>query len=256
MTLRPALLAALLSISSATGLAAAEPAPVVVLCGDSTMAHHPPAQAVAGWGDHLGAFTAPGVTVVNAARSGASTKTYRAEGLWAKALANKPTWVLIQFGHNDSHGAGKPESTAADGEFRDNLRLMVDEVRAAGARPVLITPVQRRTWAKNGTLSDGLAPYAASTVAVAAEKTVPLVDLHRRSGAEYLAMGKEGTEALNPAPGDRSHFTQAGARLVAEWVVAELPQDYPRASVPAPAAPTTPTAAAPASAGAYKPTGY
>jgi len=38
------------------------------------------------------------------ARSGRSSKSFRDEGHWQKALDTKPTWVLIQFGHNDIPG--------------------------------------------------------------------------------------------------------------------------------------------------------
>ena len=41
--------------------------------------------------------------VFNTAASGRSTKTFIEEGRWAKTLEEKPNYVFIQFGHNDSH---------------------------------------------------------------------------------------------------------------------------------------------------------
>ena len=35
------------------------------------------------------------------AKGGASTGTFRQQGLWDHALATKPDYMVIQFGHND-----------------------------------------------------------------------------------------------------------------------------------------------------------
>jgi lysophospholipase L1-like esterase len=148
--------------------------------------------------------------------------------------------VLIQFGHNDAHGPGKPESTDAATDYRDNLRRMVDEAIAAGAKPVLISPVQRRQWDGPGRLNASLSAYATAVLAVASEKQVAVVDLYKRSSEEYLKMGKAGTDAWSPAPPkDVSHFNQDGARAVASWVAEALPAEYPHGSNPA-AAPRAP----------------
>ena len=41
------------------------------------------------------------VDCLDMARGGASTKTFRAMGLWQRALETKPDYMVIQFGHND-----------------------------------------------------------------------------------------------------------------------------------------------------------
>ncbi len=160
----------------------------IILVGDSTTA------VQGGWGprfcaDHVTSFLA----CVNLARGGRSTYNYRAEGSWAIALHEmRPgpfaaTYVLVQFGHNDQ--PGKPgRSTELATEFPDNLRRYVAEIRAAGAQPVLLTPLTRRQF-KDGRLIDDLAPWAEVTRSVARELDVPLVDLHARSTAAVQAMG-------------------------------------------------------------------
>jgi lysophospholipase L1-like esterase len=56
-----------------------------------------------------------------------------------------PRHVLIQFGHNDQ--PGKPgRSTDLASEYPANLKRYVDEVRAAGGQPVLVTPLTRRSF--------------------------------------------------------------------------------------------------------------
>lgn len=160
----------------------------IVLVGDSTTA------VIGGWGpsfcaQHLTSF----VACVNLARGGRSTHNYRAEGSWDIALAEiksggfSETYVLIQFGHNDQ--PGKPgRSTNLETEFPQNLRRYVEEVRAAGAVPVLVTPLTRRGF-KNGVVENDLGLWAEATRKVAAEMDVPLVDLYARSQEAVQDMG-------------------------------------------------------------------
>jgi lysophospholipase L1-like esterase len=165
----------------------------LILAGDSTVAR------VTGYGDALCARFDALTKCENLARNGRSSKSYRAEGLWDEALAHarEPgylTVVLFQFGHNDQ--PGKAERSTTLPEFRVNMRLYVDEVRAAGAVPILVTPLTRRTF-KDGKLVDGLEPWAEATAAVARESGVALLDLHRDSMAAVAALGA--VEALSLA---------------------------------------------------------
>ena len=160
----------------------------IILVGDSTTA------VQSGWGgafctDHLTSFA----TCLNLARGGRSSYSYRAEGSWDIAQAEMrsggyaKTWVLIQFGHNDQ--PGKPgRSTDLHSEFPAFIRQYVSDVRAAGAIPVLVTPLTRRGFT-GGQLQDDLAPWAAATRQVAADMDVPLVDLYARSRQVVQALG-------------------------------------------------------------------
>ena len=164
----------------------------IILIGDSTVA------VQGGWG---GSFCSGHVTsfvaCVNLARGGRSSGSYIAEGSWELALseARAPgyaaTWVLIQFGHNDQ--PGKPgRSTDLATEFPAYLRRYVNEARAVGAQPVLVTSLTRRMF-KNGQLHNDLRPWAEATARVAAEMLVPLIDLNALSSQAVQAMGS--TEA-------------------------------------------------------------
>ncbi|WP_443751281.1 rhamnogalacturonan acetylesterase [Asticcacaulis solisilvae] len=160
----------------------------IILVGDSTT------QVGSGWGgsfcaNHLTSF----VSCVNLARGGRGTFDYRAEGSWDIALSEMKApgyaqvYVLIQFGHNDQ--PGKPgRSTDLATEYPANLKRYVTEARAAGAIPVLVTPLTRRAF-KNGSLQDDLQPWAEAVKSVAKEMDVPLVDLHALSVAAVQQMG-------------------------------------------------------------------
>ncbi|MHB9027771.1 MAG: rhamnogalacturonan acetylesterase [Candidatus Latescibacterota bacterium] len=199
----------------------------VVVVGDSTVQTYPSESPIRGWGQYLGERFTGNVEVANLALSGRSTKTFRAEGHWEKALAIRGDWYLIQFGHNDSHEKGKPESTDAGTEYRENLRMYVDEVRAVGGRPVLVTPMHRRTFRSDGRLADILEPYAAAMKAVAKEKNVPMIDLHAASGKVFRELGDAGSADLSCSPADRTHFSEKGARLMAVLVAGGLIENVP-----------------------------
>lgn len=213
------------------GLCATEPDTVIeiALVGDSTVCNYPASSDQRGWGQLIPEFLAPGVAVNNLARGGASTKTFPATR-WREALDTKPEYVLIQFGHNDSHSPDKPEATDAATDYRDNLRRYVGEAREAGVRPVLVTPVRRRMF-QNGQPTTELRAYADAMKAVAAEMDVPVIDLYTTSGQLYAELGESGSEAYTmnnidhadrPGKGDRTHFTETGAWAMARLVADDL----------------------------------
>jgi lysophospholipase L1-like esterase len=193
----------------------------IILVGDSTTAVH------SGWG---GSFCALHVTsfvaCVNMARNGRSTRSYREEGSWKLVLAEvrsrgfADTWVLIQFGHNDQ--PGKPgRSTDLATEFPANLRRYVDEALAAGAHPVLLTPLTRRQFVA-GRLQNDLAPWAAAVAKVAAAKHVPLVDLNALSAKAAQEMGSTEANKLAqmPPPPEVAAAAASGTTIPAQTGVA------------------------------------
>lgn len=204
----------------------------IVLIGDSTTA------VIGGWGpsfcaQHVTSFAA----CINLARGGRSSGNYRTEGSWRLAMKEigaggfADTYVLIQFGHNDQ--PGKPgRSTDLATEFPANLKRYVEEVRAAGGKPILVTPLTRRQF-QDGKLIDDLAPWAAATRKVAAETGVPLVDLHAKSYAAVQAMGAaEATRfAQKPPPPEVLAAARTGTTISAQPATPPAP-----GAAPAPAA--------------------
>lgn len=164
----PRLLAALLMY------ALASPAAVkIVLVGDSTVNDQ------GGWGTGFRGSFKDEVQVTNLALNGRSSKSFRDEGAWAPALAAKPDYILIQFGHNDGPGKGPERETDPRTTYRANLIRYIDEARAIGAKPVLVTSITRRNFDADGKLkTDSLEPYVEATRAAAKEKNVPLLDLY------------------------------------------------------------------------------
>ncbi len=203
--------------------------PVVVMVGDSTVTDALSSRDQAGWGWALAQMAQPGVTVYNTAKGGRSSLSFRTEGRWDEAMSHNPDWVLIQFGHNDQPGKGPKRESKPETEYRDHLRQYIAEAREQGAEVILLTPIARRTFAKDGTLKDSLAPYAEAVRIVGEETGTPVLDLHARSMQEYLAMGEEATARLGPPDKavDRTHFSKAGSQQVALWVYDLLSETTP-----------------------------
>jgi lysophospholipase L1-like esterase len=196
----------------------------IVLVGDSTVASFakPPADrpTLTGWGQVLGDFFNEKVEIVNLARSGASSKSYLRLGLWQQAIDAKADYIIIQFGHNDQPGKGD-RATNPNTEYRANLLRFIDEARKAGAKPVLVTPVARRTFHQQKIFST-LGPYAEAMIAVGNEKSVPVIDLHHASTAMFEKLGDEASNDMSPSTDDRSHFSRKGAVAMAGLVANAL----------------------------------
>src|SRR5215468_4313350 len=94
-------------------------------------------------------FFGPGVAIANHAESGESLKSSLGAKRLDKVLSlMKPgDYLLIQYGHNDEKEKG--EGVGAFTTFKSSLKFFVDEARKKGGVPILITPVQRRTFDAN-----------------------------------------------------------------------------------------------------------
>ena len=160
----------------------------VILVGDSTTA------VGSGWGSAFCDYhVKSSVACLNLGRGGRSTRSYRAEGSWdialgeAKAPGYAATYVLIQFAHNDQSSKGE-RWTDLSTEFPANLKRFVEEVRAAGAQPVLLTPLTRREFAK-GQLKNTLDVWSDEVRKVAEQTKAPLVDLNKSSARIVQKLG-------------------------------------------------------------------
>lgn len=206
----------------------AQAGPRIVLAGDSTVASVTKVDKerpdLAGWGQMLPEFL-PKATIINHARGGASTKSFRSLGLWDRVIAEKPNYVLIQFGHNDQPGKGE-RTTDPKGDYRDNLRKFIEEVHAVGGKPVLITSVVRRVY-ENGKLISTLWPYVEAVKEVGTEMRVPVIDLHQRSFAFFDEKEEAFSRRYAPSDTDRTHFSSEGARLIARLVAEGIAREVP-----------------------------
>lgn len=209
---------------------------VIYLVGDSTVDDNTP--PFRGWGWALPQFCREGVQVVNIAKSGSSSLSFLTEGRFdaIRGRMQPGDLLLIQFGHNDEKDY-PDRHTDPDDTFPQTLSVYVDAALAAGALPVLITPVSRRIYVGDGSMLYTHGEYPAAIRRLAKERDLPLADLKRASRALYLSLGQEKTAELfvRLAPGehpdfpnghdDMTHFNPDGAVRIAALVVGLLKKD-------------------------------
>ena len=206
----------------------------VFLAGDSTMSEKAAdKRPETGWGEFLqGYFPVDRVRVENHAQNGRSTRTFLSEGRWQAILDRlRPgDYVFIQFGHNDQPKEKVDRHTPPE-QYRQNLTRFVQDARATGATPVLLTPVMRRRFDAEGNVEDSHAQYPDLVRAVAQATSSPLIDMHRASERVLQQYGVEESKRLflwlgpheNPnypdGIEDNTHFSPLGAEEMAALAV-------------------------------------
>jgi len=215
--------------------------PTLFIVGDSTARNG----ANLGWGDHLAAlFDTTRINVANRAIAGRSSRTYINEGHWAKVLAEmKPgDYLLLQMGHNDGGdlGGAKPRGTLKGiGDESQDVpqitgplagqtetvhtygwyeRKIIDEARARGVHPMLLTLTIRNIWT-DGKIERDMG-YTAYIRQIAEQEHVPVIDMATIEADQLEALGQTKTALLFPV--DHTHTSPEGADLNARAVVEAL----------------------------------
>ena len=228
----------------------------VHIIGDSTMADYVEnTTRTRGWGEMLQSFYTDDVKVLNYARGGRSSHSFYKEGRWQKVIDQLQSgdYVFIQFAHNDEKEGGKDgadfRGTAPWTTYKHYLETYVDEAREHGATPVLITPIIRRYFTKDGSISpkgchdlsvapdDSTLNYVRVMKHVARNKQVPLIDMTALTKTYAETLGKDSTTKCIYVPTDGTHTQATGAAEYARLAVKELKRqgilaEYIREDIP------------------------
>ena len=216
--------------------------PTVFIVGDSTARN----SADLGWGDHFAPlFDTSRINVANRAIAGRSSRTYINEGHWTKVLAEMKAgdFLLLQMGHNDGGdlGGAKPRGDlrGIGDETQDvpqtagplagqtetvhtygwYLRKMIDEAKAKGVHPMLMTITVRNIWTPDASGQQQIERdmgYRTYIQQVAEQEHIPLIDMASLEAARLQALGPEKTALLFPK--DHTHTSPEGADLNAHDV--------------------------------------
>ncbi len=191
--------------------------PTVYLLGDSTVCDQP-SEPYSSWGQMLTRFFKPGIAIANHAESGESLRSSLGAHRLDKVLSTmKPgDYLIIQYGHNDEKEKG--EGVGAFTTYKTGLKQFVAEARKRGGIPVLITPVQRRTFDQNGKITNSHGDYPEAVRQVSREENVPLIDLNSMSKTLYEAWGPEASKRAF-APNDNTHHDNYGSYELAKCIV-------------------------------------
>ncbi len=192
--------------------------PTLFLLGDSTVCDQPH-EPFASWGQMLPRFFGPTIAIANYAQSGESLKSSRGARRLEKVLdiMRPGDWLLIQFGHNDM----KAVDEAA---YKAELKRFVAETRARGGRPIIATPMHRRTF-EGTTIKNSHRGFPEAVREVAREDQVPLVDLHAMSQRLYEAWGPQDSVLAFSTPSDGTHHNNYGAYELARCVAEGIRQN-------------------------------
>ena len=211
--------------------------PTWFLCGDSTMADYPDTAApMTGWGQALPMLLDEQVFVNNCAVCGRSSKSFVAEkrlGMVELCLRAGDK-LLIQFSHNDEKDDVE-RATVARVTFPEYLNLYIDAARRQGAEPVLLTPVARRRFDRDGHVIRTHGDYPDAIRELATTRGVRLIDLEKATETLLESLGDEGSKRLytwvtaghpNYPDGsqDNTHLCFEGACEVARLALAHWPE--------------------------------
>jgi lysophospholipase L1-like esterase len=216
-----------------------EDAITVFLAGDSTVTDQQ-VEPWAAWGQMLPRFFDAKVAIANHAESGEPLKAFASERRVAKMTSQmKPgDFLFIQFTHNDQKPG--PNFVEPFTTYKEQLRLLMNEARARGVTPVLVTSMLRRNFGADGRIVNTLGDYPEAMRQIARDEKVALIDLNAASRTFYETLGPEGSKGAfvhykaGTFPGqnedlkDDTHFNPYGAYELARAVVEGIRRDVPR----------------------------
>ncbi len=207
----------------------------VFLIGDSTMADKPLIDNPEhGWGQMIPIFFSKNVLFFNHAKNGRSTRSFLYEGKWdvVRNMLRPGDYVFIQFGHNDSKKEDTSRFADPHTDYKEFLQRFIREAKEKKAIPVLLTPVNRRNFDKDGNFVDKHGDYPEAVREIAKNENVPLLDLHKKSKIYFENLGQEESKklfltsvkpnvyhALLNGKDDNTHFTRNGAVQIAQLVI-------------------------------------
>jgi lysophospholipase L1-like esterase len=214
----------------------------IYIIGDSTVASNN--DTLVGWGVPIPKyFDTTRVNVLNKARGGRSSRTFRNEGLWeaVEEKLQKGDFVLMQFGHNDGGHIDQPkyrgslkgmgdetqtvnfenDSTEVVHTYGWYMKKYIDEAEAKGATPIVFSHIPRNEW-KNGKVERANESYGKWAKEAVEQAGGFFIDLNELIALKYEELGAE--EVKNYFPKDHTHTSLEGAELNALIVAQSLKQ--------------------------------
>lgn len=193
----------------------------IYLAGDSTVCDQP-LEPFASWGQMLPRFFKPTVAIANHAESGESLRSFIGEKRLAKldTLLKEGDFLFIQMGHNDQKEKGL--NVGAFTTYKKSLEQFIALARSHHTTPVLITPMNRRTFDSEGRVTNSLLDYPAAVRLVAKEQAVALIDLNAMSKILYENLGPEKTKLLFPTVRgqlEATHHNNYGSYELAKCII-------------------------------------
>ena len=198
--------------------------PTVFLIGDSTVCDQSK-EPFNSWGQMFPRWFKPAIAIANHAESG---ETYR-DSIGRRRLDKMLSvmqpgdWMIMQFGHNDQKqiaaGTGGPFTT-----YKAEIKKHVDAVRAHGGTPIIVSPMERRSFDDHAKIKPSLTEYAEASRQAAQELGVAFIDLNALSIPFYEALEAHGADYSRKAFAgqDNTHHQNYGSYELAKAIVQSI----------------------------------
>lgn len=221
--------------------------PVLYIIGDSTVQNGSGkgADSLWGWGSFMDLFlNTDKIEIENHAKGGRSSRTFLTEGRWDSIMKTikKGDYVLMQFGHNDGgeladtlrargtiKGIGEESKDIYNPIRKVNetvytygyyMRKYANEAKEKGAIPIIVSPVPRNIFDKDGKIEKD--KYGVWSKEVAEQTGAYFIDLNEMVIERYQKMGPEKVKIFFPK--DHTHTNKEGTILNAELVTKGIRQ--------------------------------
>lgn len=224
---------------------ASKPKPTLFIIGDSTVKNGrgDGAGGLWGWGEPIVQyFDSTKIRVENHALGGTSSRTFLTRGLWeeVKSRLKRGDFVLMQFGHNDGgplndtlRARGTIKGIGEETEEIENLitkqretvhtygwylRKMVNDARAKGATPVIVTPIPRNDW-KDGKIIRTPGSYPDWAIELAQKEKISFIDLNKSMSDFLDHVGENLVTGKYYFSRDHTHTSADGSKLSSSLVI-------------------------------------
>lgn len=210
----------------------------ILIMGDSTMQqNYASTYPQVGWPQALPLFLNSKVEILNFARNGCSTKSFRDLGYFDKLLnaAKQGDYCFIEFGHNDQKSEDPLRYTEAFTTYSENLNRYIDELLEVGVTPIIFSPIYRRFFEADGSVSEIChKDYPIAAEEVAKSRCLVYIDLTKLTKKLLGLLGDEASKKMymyfekdeyNNYPDgkhDNTHLRFHGAYLISQIVIEEL----------------------------------
>ena len=200
----------------------------IFIASDSIAAIYSSGQTV-GWGMKFAKYIGEDASLVNLAVAGSSTKTFPNWDTLISQL-NAGDYVILCFGHNDSMSDSRGVPVP---EYKVNLENYINEVRALGATPIILTSIPQYNTSNYMVYDTGeaLMAYRDAALEVAEATNTPSYDAAKAMYDEFTRVfGESPSKAKEIYMGmyvdegwpNRTHLTDSGAELLARLIAEGL----------------------------------
>ena len=206
----------------------------IFLFGDSTCQYNDSTTfPQVGWGQFFNEYIKDEYRIVNLAKNGRSTKTFKEEELFepCQKEIKEGDFIFIQFGHNDAK-VNSERFTEPYKDYQENLLFYADIARKVRATPVFLSSIYRRHFKLFHLDPNCHGEYPNAMKQLAEKENIIFLDitkaskkyiekLGRKKSKELFMISAKGKYDYPEKTFDNTHLVEKGARAMCELIKKE-----------------------------------